>query len=247
MSLITTKETLMLKTYAAASALLLAASAPVLAQGAPGDFRVQAMQANAYEIQSSQIALAKSRNPAVRSYARDAMRDHRAANVALAGGEGAYAATRTGGPADLIGAPLAVAGGVVGAGVGAATGVVGGTLQGGPVGGLEGIGSGASRGATAGSRLGDAGYDVDETAGTTVVQPGPEQRQMLAELSSTPAGARFDRVYARQQVQAHETSLGMTQAYAATGPNPALRTYAQQALPVLQQHYRMAQGLPGAR
>ena len=46
----------MLKNYAAASALVLALSTPALAQGA-NDFRLQSMQANAFEIQSSQIAL----------------------------------------------------------------------------------------------------------------------------------------------------------------------------------------------
>jgi len=89
--------------------------------------------------------------------------------------------------------------------------------------------------------------DVDATAGTTVVQPNPQQQQMLAELSATPAGASFDRLYGRQQVQSHQMNISMHQAYAQGGPNPALRNYAQQALPVLQEHYAHAQRLPGAR
>lgn len=235
----------MLKKYAAVTALLCAVSTPAFAQGMSGDFRLQAMQANAFEVQAGQIALSKSRSSAVRNYAREAVRDHRSANVALAGGESGYMAARAGGPGDLIGAPLAVAGGAVGAATGAAAGVVGGTLQGGPVGGVEGLGSGAARGAAAGSRFGR--MDVDETAGTTVVPPSPEQQQMLAELQAAPAGARFDRLYARQQIQSHQVTIGMTQAYAASGPNPALRNYAQQALPVLQQHLAQAERLPGAR
>ncbi|MCJ2079272.1 DUF4142 domain-containing protein [Methylobacterium sp. E-016] len=238
----------MLKKYAVLSALAFAVSTPAMAQGL-SDFRLQSLQANAFEIQSSQIALSKSRNPQIRTYAQEAIRDHRSANVALVGGDRNYVAAQggvIGGPVDgLIGAPLAVAGGAVGAATGAAAGVVGGTLNGGPVGGLEGLGSGAQRGAAAGSRLGNA--DVDQTAGTTVVQPSPEQQAMLAELSATPAGPRFDRLYVSQQVQAHRMTIGMTEAYASSGPNPALRTYAQQALPVLQHHYGMAQRLPGAR
>ncbi|WP_336486414.1 DUF4142 domain-containing protein [Methylobacterium nigriterrae] len=233
----------MLKKYVAMSAVMAAIATPAMAQGVPGDFRLQAMQANAFEIQSSQIALAKSRNPAVRNFAQHAIRDHRAANVALAGGEPGYVA---GGPVGgVIGAPLAVAGGAVGAATGAAAGAVGGTLAGGPVGGLEGAGAGAARGAAVGS--GAAVGDVDATAGTTLVQPGPEQQAMLAELSQTPPGPRFDRLYGRQQLMAHQMTITMTQAYAASGPNPALRNYAQQALPVLQEHYAMAQRLPGAR
>ena len=236
----------MLKKYAAASALVVAMATPAFAQ-VGGDFRLDAMQANAFEIQSAQIALQKSRNPAVRAYAREALRDHQAANVALAGGERNYVAARQAGPGGLVGglveAPLAIAGGAVGAATGVATGVVGGTLQGGPVGAIEGAGAGLSRGAAAGVRA----FDPDTTAGTTVVQPNPQQQQMLAELNATPPGARFDRLYGQQQVMAHQMSISMTQSYAQSGPNPALRNYAQQALPVLQQHYSMAQRLPGAR
>ncbi|VUF13340.1 DUF4142 domain-containing protein [Methylobacterium dankookense] len=230
----------MLKTYAAVSALVIAMSTPAMAQGMM-DYRLQALQANAFEIQASQIALSKSRNPKIRTFAREAIRDHRAANAALAGGDGPMA---MGGPGDLIGAPIAVAGGAVGAATGAAGGVVGGTLNGGPVGAVEGATSGAARGAAAGSRIGRG--DVDTTAGT-LVQPNPEQQAMLAELSAAPAGAQFDRLYVSQQLKAHQMAIGMTQAYAQTGPNPALRTYAQQALPVYQMHYEQAQRLPGGR
>ena len=234
----------MLKNYAAASALVLAVSTPAFAQDA-NDFRLQSMQANSFEIQSSQIALSKSRNPKVRSYAQEAIRDHRAANVALAGGETNSMAGRDPGLGGLVTAPLSVAGSAVGAGVGAATGVVGGTLAGGPVGGLEGIGSGAANGAQAGSRLGRG--DATATGASTLVPPNAQQQAMLAELSATPAGPRFDRLYASQQIQAHQMSIAMTQAYAQGGPNPALRNYAQQALPALQMHYDHAQRLAGAR
>ncbi|MHC2105906.1 DUF4142 domain-containing protein [Methylobacterium sp.] len=233
----------MLKNYAAASALVLALSTPAFAQGA-NDFRLQSMQANAFEVQSSQIALSKSRNPKVRSFAQEVIRDHRAANVALSGGESNYMAARDEGLGGFVTAPLAVAGGAVGAGVGAATGVVGGTLAGGPVGGLQGVGTGAASGAAAGSRLGRG--DAMATGASTVVPPSPEQQAMLAELSATPAGPRFDRLYASQQIQAHQMSIAMTQAYAQGGPNPALRNYAQQALPALQMHFDHAQRLPGA-
>ncbi|MBP1183243.1 DUF4142 domain-containing protein [Methylobacterium sp. PvR107] len=233
----------MLKNYAAASALVMALSTPALAQSA-NDFRLQAMQANTFEIQSSQIALSKSRNPRIRSYAQEVLRDHRAANVALAGGQTGAMAAGDPGLGGLVTAPIAVAGSAVGAGVGAATGVVGGTLSGGPVGGLEGAGAGAANGAAAGGRI--ARGDVAATGASTIVPPSPEQQAMLSELSAAPAGARFDRLYTAQQIQAHQMSIAMTQAYAQGGPNPALRNYAQQALPALQMHLQEAQRLPGA-
>ena len=79
-----------------------------------------------------------------------------------------------------------------------------------------------------------------------MVPPNPEQQAMLAQLSAAPAGARFDRLYASQQIQAHQMTIAMTQAYAQGGPNPALRNYAQQALPALQMHLQQAERLPGA-
>lgn len=237
----------MIKKYIAMTAVMTAIAGPAFAQGMGGDFRMDAMQANAFEIQSSQIALNKSRNPQVLRFAREAVRDHRAANVALAGGENNYAAVRgaQGGVGGLIEAPFAIAGGAVGAATGAATGVVSGTLNGGPVGAVEGLGNGATRGAAAGSRAFNG--DVDTTAGTTIIQPNPQQQAMLAELSQTPAGPRFDRLYGSMQVQSHQMAIGMYQAYASNGPNPALRAHAEQALPVLQHHYQEAQRLPGAR
>lgn len=235
----------MIKKYAALSAVMVALATPAVAQGSSDDFRLAAMQSNAFEIQSSQIALDRSRNPQVTGFAREAIRDHRAANVALAGGEREVMAARGGVIGGLVTAPLAIAGGAVGAATGAAAGAVGGTLSGGPIGAVEGAGSGAARGASAGSRT--LTGDVDTTAGTTMVQPNPQQQAMLSELSATPPGQRFDRLYGRMQVQSHQMTIGMYQAYAASGTNPALRNHAQQALPVLQQHYEMAQRLPGAR
>lgn len=231
----------MLKNTLAVTGMVLALSTPAFAQ--MNDFRAESMQSNAFEVQSAQIALQKSRNGRIRSYAQEALRDHRAANVALAGGANGAMAAQDGGPiGGLIGAPLAVAGGAVGAGLGAATGAVGGTLAGGPVGGLQGVGTGAAQGAAAGSRLGG----VEATGATTMVPPSPQQQAMLAELQAAPAGPRFDRLYVRQQVQSHQMAIGMTQAYAQSGPNPALRTFAQQVLPSPQEHYSMLQRMPGA-
>ncbi|MGY2051529.1 DUF4142 domain-containing protein [Methylobacterium sp. JK268] len=230
-----------MKTQLALSALAAALATPALAQTT--DFRETSLMANAFEVRSSQIALDKTRNPRVRDFAREMIRDHRAANVALLGGRESVAAG--GGLGGLVAAPFEIAGSAVGAATGAAAGAVSGTLQGGPVGGIEGVGEGAARGARAGADL--AGADVTTTAATASVPLSPEQQAMLAELARTPAGPRFDRTYARIQVQAHRTAIGMTQAYLQGGPNPALRTYAEQVLPSMQEHLAMAERLPGAR
>ena len=233
----------MFKCHAIAAALVLSVSAPALAQGFT-EFRVRSLESNAYEIQAAEIALSKTRNPALRVYAEHAIRDHRAANAALVGGERNYdrlQGAEVGGPVGgVLAAPLAVAGGAVGAATGAAAGVVGGTLSGGPVGGLEGAGAGAARGAQVGSGVGQ-GEVVD--TGSTVAAPSPTQQTMLADLSATPAGPAFDSLYVQQQLQSHQQAIAMTQSYSASGPSPVLRTYAQQALPVYENHYRAAQRL----
>ncbi|TGD95986.1 DUF4142 domain-containing protein [Methylobacterium nonmethylotrophicum] len=236
-----------MKNLVALTGLAVALATPAFAQqiGNFNEFRSMALMSNAFEVKSSQIALEKSRNPRVRDYAREMIRDHRAANVALLGGRETVA--RGTGIGGLIEAPFAIAGGAVGAATGAAAGVVGGTLQGGPVGGLEGLGTGAARGAQVGANAVDLDGDVTTTAATQAVPLSPQQQAMLAELADTPAGPAFDRTYARMQVQAHSMTVANYQAYAQTGPNPALRSYVQQALPVMQQHLAMAQRLPGAR
>ncbi|MFE1598334.1 DUF4142 domain-containing protein [Methylobacterium sp. ID0610] len=233
-----------MKTTLAISTLVVALATPAFAQMG-GEFRQMALQSNAFEVRSSQIALEKSRNPRVREYAREMIRDHRAANVALLGGPENVARATAGGPGGLIAAPFEIAGGAVGAATGAAAGAVTGTLEGGPIGGLQGIGAGAARGAQVGANAFDG--DVTTTAATTVVPLNPEQQAMLAELAQTPAGPRFDRTYARMQIQSHRMAIASHQAYLQGGPNPALRTYVSQVLPSMEEHLAMAERLPGAR
>lgn len=233
-------------TLALTAALAATVATPALAQLSPtagGDFRADAMMTDSFEIASSQMALQKSRNPRVKGYAREIIRDHRASSAALAGGNG-YAQGPSG-PGGLVAAPFQVAGAAVGAGVGAATGVVGGAVTGGPVGAVQGAGNGLSSGARRGA--GAFGGDVEDTAGVSMAPPSPQQQAMLEQLRAAPAGARFDSLYGQFQVQSHQMAVAEYQAYATGGANPALRNYANQALPGLQQHLADAQRLPGAR
>jgi putative membrane protein len=68
------------------------------------------------------------------------------------------------------------------------------------------------------------------------------QAQMMAELRAT-SGANFDRVFVRQQVQAHEMALALHSNYAARGDTPALRAVASAAVPVVRQHLEQARGM----
>src|SRR3954470_19417919 len=84
-----------MKRYIALAALMAAFATPAAAQGvafAPAPllvpmtsegFRAMALQSDSFEISSSQLALQRSRNPAVRSFARRMIRDHSRTSQAL--------------------------------------------------------------------------------------------------------------------------------------------------------------------
>jgi putative membrane protein len=84
-----------MKRYIALAALMAAFATPAAAQSvavAPAPllvpmtaegFRAMALQSDAFEISSSQLALQRSRNPAVRSFARQMVQDHTMTSQAL--------------------------------------------------------------------------------------------------------------------------------------------------------------------
>ena len=84
-----------MKRYIALAALMAAFATPAAAQSvavAPAPllvpmtaegFRAMALQSDAFELSSSQLALQRSRNPAVRSFARQMVQDHTMTSQAL--------------------------------------------------------------------------------------------------------------------------------------------------------------------
>jgi putative membrane protein len=75
-------------------------------------------------------------------------------------------------------------------------------------------------------------------------QPGmsSDEAALLSSLQSV-RGADFDRTYARQQILAHAQAVAVEESFAKAGADPNLRKAAQSALPVIQDHLRMAQRL----
>jgi len=55
------------------------------------------------------------------------------------------------------------------------------------------------------------------------------------------SGAQFDKVYMQHMVQDHKKDIADFQKEAQSGKDPAVKNFAQQTLPVLQQHLQMAQ------
>lgn len=211
------------------AALLACAGTPAFAQGmvmaAPGAmapmsteaFRLMAMQSDAFEIESSRLALQRSRNPGVQRFAQMMIGDHAATSQALNGGRPVYG----GGAGSTVG--------------GAATGAVVGAVVGGPVGAVVGGAVGATAGSATGGMAAAGGVALDA-----------RHAAMLNQLASVPPGPQFDATYGAMQVQAHREAVAMFAAYAQGGTNPAMQAFAQQALPSLQHHLAMASRLPGA-
>lgn len=231
-------------------------------------FRQMAMMSDAAEIASSQLALDRSRNPRVRAYAEQMIQDHSVTSQALNGGSAVYGAGgevigggATGalagaGIGALVGGPVGAA---VGAGIGGAAGATSGAVAAGPTttgGTVTGTLAGAGVGALVGGPVGAAvGAGIGSAAGATTgaaaaapiqsaVPLDARHAAMLNELSALE-GPAFDRAYGQMQRMAHQEALAMYVAYAQGGTDPALRTYAQQVIPHLQQHAAEARRLPG--
>jgi len=65
----------------------------------------------------------------------------------------------------------------------------------------------------------------------------------IGELRRASA-ADFDRLYIGQQLPAHQAALDLHQSFAANGDKPALKTSAQSAVPIVQQHIQMLEQMP---
>jgi predicted outer membrane protein len=261
-----------MKKYVALAALLVSVSAPAFAQTMDSQtYRMMASQSDAFEIASSRLALERSRNQRVRTYAQNMIQDHGMTSQALNGGRPVYSATGevAGGTVGgtLAGAGIgALVGGPVGAAVGAGIGATAGAatsgpnagagsasgalagagvgaLVGGPVGAAVGAGVGASTGAVAGS-AGDVATTGSVTPIQVAVPLSPDKMAMLNQLAST-SGPQFDRLYGQAQRMAHQEALALHATYAQSGGDPALRQFAASVVPHIEHHLQDARRLPG--
>ena len=70
--------------------------------------------------------------------------------------------------------------------------------------------------------------------------PNKEQQQPKKKLEAK-SGDEFDRAYMQQMVKDHQAAIELFQKQAQDGQNAQLKQFAQQTLPKLQDHLRMAQ------
>jgi putative membrane protein len=69
-----------------------------------------------------------------------------------------------------------------------------------------------------------------------------DHRALLSHLRGA-SGAAFDRLYAQQQLEAHQQAVMLFTSESQSGKDPDLKNFAAQTLPTLQQHLSMAQQL----
>lgn len=69
-------------------------------------------------------------------------------------------------------------------------------------------------------------------------QTSSKYRAMTAELQKT-SGSAFDSMYLKQQLLGHEKTIALFKKEISSGSNPALKSFAQTTLPVIEQHLAM--------
>jgi putative membrane protein len=88
---------------------------------------------------------------------------------------------------------------------------------------------------------------LNGAAVATGLRPPPkamsrDQAALLGALQSL-SGPDFDRIYAKQQVLAHQQALAVEQSFAMGGADPSLRRFARTDAPMIQRHLELAQHL----
>lgn len=74
---------------------------------------------------------------------------------------------------------------------------------------------------------------------------GADQAPLLGALQGL-RGSEFDQAYWRHQVLGHHSALAMTQMYAASGDDAAVRQAARSAVPIIQAHLQQAEQMAAA-
>lgn len=177
-------------------------------------FRSAALRSDAVSIESSRIALERSRNPRVRAYANHVLVERKATTDALlpegtsltAGGTVISDAqpfeTRFDNPVGVILSPVTISAGI-------AQKIVGGVLGG----------------------VGIVDNSPSEPGRRVAI--GAEGQARIDRLKSAPTARDFDRTYVSQQARSDARTLGLYEAYSRNGDSVQGREFANQALPYI--------------
>ena len=83
-------------------------------------------------------------------------------------------------------------------------------------------------------------------AGETIPTEMDERRQGLIDNLRAAQGAEFDRVFAEQQVAAHEEAISLHEGFADNADHPELAAFAGEMVPTLRAHLERARALEAA-
>ncbi|USI72593.1 DUF4142 domain-containing protein [Sphingomonas morindae] len=79
-----------------------------------------------------------------------------------------------------------------------------------------------------------------------ITPPSPrlsDANQAKLDLLKKAPKSSFDQLYLQQQLEAHQSALALHQGYAADGTDASLKQVATTAVPIVQQHLTMVQGM----
>jgi putative membrane protein len=82
---------------------------------------------------------------------------------------------------------------------------------------------------------------IAQQKGIQLPQELPDDAQQLYEELQQKSGQEFDQAYMDEMVSDHEEDVETFQEYAESGQDPDLTSFAEQTLPVLQEHLELAQ------
>jgi putative membrane protein len=93
-----------------------------------------------------------------------------------------------------------------------------------------------------------AGQDFKASLAQANIEPPADALDFVheakyAKLRVLTTEAGFDSAYVDTQLQAHEDAVALFKDYAANGPTPAIKSFAQTTLPVLEHHLEMVKSL----
>ena len=86
--------------------------------------------------------------------------------------------------------------------------------------------------------------DVAAKSGVKLPTVASNDEKQVAEKLAALKGADFDKAYAEHAVKDHEDAVALFKNEASAGSDAGLKTFAQQTLPTLEEHLRMAKELP---
>lgn len=82
---------------------------------------------------------------------------------------------------------------------------------------------------------------IAQEKGINPPQALSEEQQNIKEMLSQMSGSQFDKAYMAAMVEDHQKTIDLFQKEAEQGQDPALKQFASETLPTLQEHLEMAQ------